>query len=97
VSGSKLKQEPVAEGDNETQRSQRHSSLRRRDSTAEVFWPADLLPLDCPSARILTWGYDSHASKFFSGPANQGHVFSYAKDLLYALARERQNSVSLGY
>lgn len=23
----------------------------------EVFWPKDLLPQDCPNARILTFGY----------------------------------------
>jgi hypothetical protein len=64
-------------------------------STTEVFWPADVLPLDCPGARILTWGYDSNASNFFSGPANKGNVFTYAKDLLYELARERRNHVSI--
>jgi hypothetical protein len=87
-------EEHLSERGNETQRLRRFSSLRRRESTTDVFWPADLLPTDCPSARILTWGYDSNPSNFFSGPTNKGHVFTYAKDLLYALARERRDSVS---
>jgi hypothetical protein len=97
VSGSQFKEESVAERGNEAQRSRRFSGLRRRESTTEVFWPADLLPIDCPGARILTWGYDLNASNFFSGSANKGHVFTYAKDLLYALGRARQNFVSTIY
>ena len=58
----------------------------------EVYWPADLLRLDCPKARILTFGYDSRVSRFFSGPANQSNIFAHAGDLLYALNRERQEA-----
>jgi len=59
----------------------------------EIFWPADLLPSDCPGARILTWGYESHVSKFFGGPVNKNHMSMHAKDLLYELSRERSECV----
>lgn len=59
-----------------------------------VFWPLELLPEDCPNCRILTWGYDSHVTRFFSGPANQNSSFNHAKNLLYALDRERGACVS---
>ena len=59
-----------------------------------VFWPRDLLPRDCPECRVMTWGYNSHVSRFFGGPANQNSFLDHAKDLLYAIDRDRINSVS---
>ncbi|OAF56656.2 hypothetical protein VC83_07280 [Pseudogymnoascus destructans] len=53
--------------------------------THEVFWPLDLLPGDCSNARILTWGYDSKVSHYFSGPASQSNITAHAKNLLAAL------------
>ena len=66
----------------------RHASSKMA-SEVEVYWPEELLPVDCPTARILTFGYDSRVSRFFSGPANQNNVFAHAKDLLFSLNRER--------
>jgi len=60
----------------------------------EVFWPLDLLPEDCKNSRILTWGYDSMVSHFFSGPANQSNISAHAKNLLQALKIRRLNCVS---
>ncbi|MCJ1321376.1 hypothetical protein MMC15_006720 [Xylographa vitiligo] len=37
----------------------------------------------------MTWGYDSHVSHFFSGPANQTNLSGHAKDLLYDIDRKR--------
>ena len=70
----------------------RRKATSELQSDVEVFWPADLLPQDCPQARILTFGYDSRVSRFFSGPANQSNVFSHARDFLYALNRGRQEA-----
>lgn len=61
-------------------------------SDVDVYWPAELLPQDCPKARIVTFGYDSRVSRFFSGPANQSNIFAHARDLLYALNRERSEA-----
>lgn len=71
------------------------SSTEQSKATGAVFWPKDLLPEDCPECRILTWGYDSHVSRFLGGPANQNSFFDHAKNLLYAIDRERTHCVSL--
>jgi hypothetical protein len=53
------------------------------------FWPKDLLPKECPGARVLTWGYDTHVTRHFNGATNKNGVFSHSKDLLWALRRAR--------
>lgn len=62
--------------------------------SSEVFWPADLLPRDCPSARILTFGYESAVANFFGDAVSQNNVSAHAKDLLFALTRHRKPCVS---
>ncbi|KAK3391258.1 hypothetical protein B0H63DRAFT_365230, partial [Podospora didyma] len=47
----------------------------------------DLLPTDCPIARVLVRGYDTVVTKGFA-PANKSDLFAHAKDLLYCLERE---------
>ena len=55
-----------------------------------VFWPADLLPKQCPNARILVYGYDSMVTKYMTGATNKNSIVSHGKDLLHALSRERE-------
>lgn len=57
--------------------------------STSVFWPADLLPKDCPNSRILMFGYDSKITKYTAGAINENSIFSHSKDLLFALARQR--------
>ena len=67
------------------------------DALAEVetvYWPKDLLPADCPNARILVWGYDTVLTNGFA-PVNKSNIFSHAKDLLYSLERQRPNGRSI--
>jgi hypothetical protein len=52
-------------------------------------WPAKLLSLDFPDARILTYGYDSRVSNFFGGAANQNDMVTIAGGFLNDLAAER--------
>ncbi|OCL01768.1 hypothetical protein AOQ84DRAFT_425923 [Glonium stellatum] len=54
-----------------------------------VFWPADLLPRECPNSRILVYGYDTKITKYMNCATNKNSVFSHSKDLLFALCRER--------
>lgn len=61
----------------------------------EVFWPGDLLPKDCPTARILTFGYESQVASFFGGAVSQNSVSASARNLLFALTRYRRNCVSV--
>ena len=56
-----------------------------------VFWPGDLLPNDCPDARIMVYGYDTKISNL-GGGTNQGSVFSHGRDLLFALDRKRDQT-----
>ncbi|KAK4442424.1 hypothetical protein QBC34DRAFT_25439 [Podospora aff. communis PSN243] len=56
---------------------------------AAVYWPKDLLPLECPRARILAWGYDTVVTKRMAAPSNKNSVLSHAKDLLFSLSRDR--------
>lgn len=59
-----------------------------------TFWPQDLLPKDCPNARIMTWGYDTVVTKGYA-PANQNDIFSHAKNLLCVLKREHPKGRNL--
>lgn len=59
-----------------------------------MFWPYHLLHEKCPESRILTWGYNSIISTFFHGPTNKNNIFSYSRDLLGDLSRERRQCVS---
>jgi len=56
-----------------------------------VFWPRDLLKEDFPMARIMTFGYNSNITEGYSA-ANQGIIFSYAKNLLQDLTAKRKQT-----
>jgi hypothetical protein len=66
----------------------------QRPAADEVFWPLDLLPEDCTTSRILTWGYDSKVSHFFGGAVNQSNITAHARNLLHALKIRRLDCVS---
>ncbi|MCJ1400344.1 hypothetical protein MMC11_003549 [Xylographa trunciseda] len=61
-----------------------------------VFWPADFLPEDFRNVRILTYGYDSQVSHYFSGPANRLNLSQHGEALLNRVSGERENSHSTG-
>ncbi|CZS88147.1 uncharacterized protein RCO7_01113 [Rhynchosporium graminicola] len=72
--------------------SRRHSNSSHRSHEShsdDVFWPHDLLPTDCPNARILTFGYDSKVTNFFAAPANRSNIVAHARDLIHQLKRLR--------
>jgi hypothetical protein len=57
----------------------------------EIFWPEDLLKVDFPKARIMTFGYDSIITQGYKA-ANQSSIFSHAKNLLFELEQERRKA-----
>jgi hypothetical protein len=61
------------------------------DTIPPVYWPRDLLPQDIKDARILTYGYDSHVSHFFSGPTSQNGIRAHGRALLNGLGTERRD------
>jgi hypothetical protein len=56
-----------------------------------VFWPRDLLKEDFPMARIMTFGYNTNITQGYEA-ANQGNIFSHARNLLYGLEAKRRQA-----
>ncbi|KAI1130301.1 hypothetical protein F5Y10DRAFT_263195 [Nemania abortiva] len=55
-----------------------------------IFWPRDLLPLECPKARVLVLGYDTAVVTLKTRRrTNQNNIFTHSKDLLNELSRIR--------
>lgn len=68
-------------------------NARQPESNASslLFWPQDLLPLACPEARVITWGY--HTLRSGDVPVvSQPDLFSHAKDLLRELGDLRDGT-----
>jgi hypothetical protein len=57
-----------------------------------LFWPEALLPDDYQNLRVLTYGYDSHVSHYFNGPASKLNLSQLAEGLLNRVAGEREHS-----
>jgi hypothetical protein len=66
--------------------------------TDETCWPKDLLPANVPSARVMTFGYNSQVVHFWSEPS-QNRIDNHADALFAELVaiRDRSGSVSLGH
>ncbi|KAH8817186.1 hypothetical protein F5884DRAFT_874097 [Xylogone sp. PMI_703] len=63
----------------------------RAAETKGIFWPEGLLKADFPSARIMTFGYNTNIQQGYH-VVNQGNIFSHAKDLLYKLEATRRQA-----
>lgn len=55
-----------------------------------LYWPTDLLPNDVQNIRILTYGYDSHVTRFFQGAANQTNISDHGRSFLNDLSSQRR-------
>ncbi|KAK4233761.1 Alpha/Beta hydrolase protein [Achaetomium macrosporum] len=68
-----------------------------RDSSSDdkTFWPAELLPTDCPTARIVSFGYNADIAKFYPESsetiAPELTIDDYSRALLEALKLLRGN------
>lgn len=59
----------------------------------KTFWPKDLLPKQCPTARILSFGYDSHFVSFFRKQlAQEVTIDNYSTALCQHLASLRETT-----
>ena len=58
-----------------------------------IFWPKDLLAVDFPRARIMTFGYNTGITQNYRA-VNQGNLFSHAKNLLYDVEAKRRRAPS---
>lgn len=59
------------------------------EAKSTIFWPADLLPKECPSARILVYGYDTRVTKYMAGATSKNTIYAHGKDFVFALSRAR--------
>ncbi|KAL8941011.1 MAG: hypothetical protein Q9216_002491 [Gyalolechia sp. 2 TL-2023] len=66
----------------------RHPKARDRE---KVYWPKHLLPELLPSARILTYGYDTNVRHAFGPPVSKNTVYDIAWDFLVTLDAERRS------
>jgi hypothetical protein len=66
------------------------SSHNRDDNHTTVYWPRDLIPSTVPSARILTYGYDTHIRHMIGPPVSRSTVYDIAWDFLIALEAKRR-------
>ncbi|KAI0864863.1 hypothetical protein F4860DRAFT_463631 [Xylaria cubensis] len=71
--------------------SRNNARQSEQNASSPFFWPRDLLPLLCPEARIITWGY--HALRRGDEPVTTQPDFSFhAKDLLQELVGLRNST-----
>jgi protein SERAC1 len=70
----------------------------------EVFWPKDLLPQACPTARILSFGYNADFAHFypFYGPkrvAEELTIDDHSTALFQSIVglREKTHTVGIFY
>jgi hypothetical protein len=74
---------------------QSQEPMDRPRRSKKCFWPRDLLPLDLPEARILTYGYDADVLGPTQGGETNLHNFTkHGQDLLVHLEREIPQEVS---
>lgn len=60
------------------------------EERSHVFWPRDLLPIQCPRARIMVLGYDTIIARHqFAGSANKNSIFTHSRNLVNDLSRSR--------
>ena len=57
-----------------------------------VFWPGELLPSDLQNARIISYGYNSTISTFFSYKStNHDSILQHAKNMMMDIVAIREN------
>ncbi|KAK3951352.1 hypothetical protein QBC32DRAFT_371210 [Pseudoneurospora amorphoporcata] len=56
---------------------------------AGVYWPKDLVPTTLPSARVMTFGYDTKIRHFSQGQISKNTVQDHARELLEQLRDKR--------
>ena len=54
----------------------------------KMCWPRDLLPIDIPNARIISYGYDADIIDFWA-PVSENSVEKHAGNLVAALVGDR--------
>ena len=61
-----------------------NAGYKNASCVSEIFWPQDLLPIELPNCRIVSWGYDANIDHLTSS-ASTATVYNHASNLLSAL------------
>ena len=70
-------------------RSSQEPSVSTVQEKSTIYWPTDLLPAQCPGARILVYGYETKTIRGLLRATNKTGIFALGQDFLYDLQRER--------
>jgi len=66
----------------------------KKDTTKNVFWPAEILPSKLPRARILTYGYNADVVGGLFQANNKNSILQHGNDLMVKLERALKDKVS---
>ncbi|KAL2129397.1 hypothetical protein VTI74DRAFT_7841 [Chaetomium olivicolor] len=70
------------------------SLLDKGEAVPATYWPRDLVPKTVPSARVLTYGYDTRIRHWVGPPVNRNTVYDMSWDFLVAVESERRTDPS---
>ena len=84
-------EQPFGHEDIEGPPSRKKPCNSQRELFRTIFWPQDLLPIEFPQARILTWGYDVQVEQLLSS-VSKASLFHHAESLLSDLANLRNTT-----
>lgn len=63
---------------------------KNESQSPNCFWPYDLVPYDFGNVRLLTYGYDSHPSHFYTGRTVQMNISQHSQQLLQSITDYRR-------
>ncbi|KAF4627618.1 hypothetical protein G7Y89_g10540 [Cudoniella acicularis] len=77
------------ENDEDGERPSKFRKLLGNRIRRSIYWPRDLLPINIPNARILTYGYDTNIRHRASSAINKSTVYDIAWNFLVSLEAAR--------
>lgn len=66
------------------------SKSHQEDLYTTIYQPRDLIPLTDPTARVLTYGYNTYIRHKLGPPVNRNTIYNIVQDFLVALEAERR-------
>ena len=63
---------------------------QQRTVHQSIYWPQELIPITLPSARVLTYGYDTQIRHRLGPSGSTNSVYGIARDFLVALETVRR-------
>jgi hypothetical protein len=70
------------------------NSFKKYEVPTSIYWPRDLVPLPLPTARVLTYRYDTNIRHRLDNPVSKLTVYDIGNDLLASLEAERRSKPS---